>query len=149
MISIIIEKGGGIMKGQWSLILALVFALIVAMFSVLNVEEVKVRYFIGEAFVSIPLIIVIIASTLIGGLIVGAVGIVRVFSLQMENRQLKNKLEQMSATISDGSKTPDQESILLAGDLDETEEKKVEMKEEIQEEKQRTEIGEESKKENS
>jgi putative membrane protein len=146
MISIFIKKGGGIMKGQWSLILALVFALIVAMFSVLNVEEVKVRYFLGEAYVSIPLIIVIIASTLIGGLIVGAVGIVRVFSLQRENRQLKNKVEQMSTTATDGSQATDQESILLAEDLDETDVKKVELEDEIQEEKQGTEIDDESKK---
>ncbi|GAA0354788.1 LapA family protein [Bacillus horti] len=75
------------MKGQKTLILALVFALIVAIFSVLNVEAVAVNVLFTTAF--IPLIIVILASTLMGGLIIGAVGMFRQYSLHKENKILK------------------------------------------------------------
>jgi len=55
------------MKQQWSLILGFFFALVVAVFSVLNVESVPVDYAFGTA--SFPLIIVILASALAGGLV--------------------------------------------------------------------------------
>ena len=48
------------MKGQLNLILALVFTLFIASFSVLNVEPVPVNFLISAA--TIPLIIVIIGS---------------------------------------------------------------------------------------
>jgi putative membrane protein len=79
------------MKGQKLLIFALIFALIIAIFSVVNVEPVPVNFLFGQA--SIPLIIVIIASTLIGGLIVGAVGIFRQYSLQKEVKLLRKTVE--------------------------------------------------------
>jgi len=78
------------MRGQSSFILALIFALIVAIFSVINVESVRVNYLFGEAYV--PLILVILVSTLLGGMIVGAVGIFRQVSLTLENRALRKKL---------------------------------------------------------
>lgn len=79
------------MKGQKLLIFALIFALIIAIFSVVNVEAVPVNFLFGQA--SIPLIIVIIASTLIGGIIVGAVGIFRQYSLQKEVKLLRKTVE--------------------------------------------------------
>jgi putative membrane protein len=79
------------MRGQRLLIFALIFALIIAIFSVLNVEAVQVNYLFGKAF--IPLIIVIIASALTGGLIVGAVGIFRQYSLQREVKLLRNTIK--------------------------------------------------------
>jgi putative membrane protein len=79
------------MKGQKLLIFALIFALIIAIFSVVNVEPVPVNFLFGQA--SIPLIIVIITSTLIGGLIVGAVGIFRQYSLQKEVKLLRKTVE--------------------------------------------------------
>jgi putative membrane protein len=79
------------MRGQRLLIFALIFALIIAIFSVLNVDAVPVNYLFGEAF--IPLIIVIIASALTGGLIVGAVGIFRQYLLQKEVKLLRNAIK--------------------------------------------------------
>lgn len=79
------------MRGQRLLIFALIFALIIAIFSVLNVESVQVNYLFGKAL--IPLIIVIIASALTGGLIVGAVGIFRQYSLQREVKLLRNTIQ--------------------------------------------------------
>lgn len=89
------------MKFQWNLILALIFALIVAIFAVINVEPVTVNYVFGHAMW--PLILVILGSVLMGGLIVGFFGIVRIYilqrrvrSLQKENDKLKIQLEEQS-----------------------------------------------------
>nr|WP_070120849.1 lipopolysaccharide assembly protein LapA domain-containing protein [Bacillus marinisedimentorum] len=85
------------MKGQWALIMSLVFALIVALFAVINVEPVTVDYLFGTA--DWPLILVILGSALLGGLAVGSIGIVRVYRLQRkaksyesENNRLKEKI---------------------------------------------------------
>ncbi|WP_078545408.1 LapA family protein [Litchfieldia alkalitelluris] len=84
------------MKRQWSLILAFLFALIVAIFAVINVDPVEVNYLFGTA--QWPLILVIISSVLMGGFIVGAVGVFRYYSLsrkvrllEKENNALKTK----------------------------------------------------------
>jgi putative membrane protein len=79
------------MRGQRLLIFALIFALIISIFSVLNVDAVPVNYLFGEAL--IPLIIVIIASALTGGLIVGAVGIFRQYLLQKEVKLLRKTIK--------------------------------------------------------
>ncbi|GIP21211.1 lipopolysaccharide assembly LapA domain-containing protein [Paenibacillus sp. J22TS3] len=78
------------MKIQWSLIAALVFALITAIFAVINVEPVNVNLLFGT--VSIPLILLIIGCTLLGGIIVGAFGLYRSYLLDKENKKLKAEL---------------------------------------------------------
>lgn len=78
------------MKGQWNLILALLFTLLIAIFSVLNVESVLVNFMFVEAW--IPLIIVIISATLLGGLIIGSVGLYRQYLLQREIKLLKQTI---------------------------------------------------------
>jgi len=78
------------MKIQWSLILALVFALITAVFAVINVDPVQVNLLFGS--VSLPLILLILGSTLLGGIIVGAFGIYRGYRLQREVKGLHAKL---------------------------------------------------------
>ncbi|KGX93513.1 hypothetical protein N781_10795 [Pontibacillus halophilus JSM 076056 = DSM 19796] len=84
------------MKGQTNFILALVFALLVAVFAVINVDAVEVNYLfgIGQA----PLILVILVSVLMGGVIAGAVGAVRFYRLQREIRTLKQKLQEYEST---------------------------------------------------
>lgn len=78
------------MKMQWSLILALIFALITAVFAVINVDPVQVNLLFGS--VSLPLILLILGSTLLGGLIVGSFGIYRGYRLQREVKRLNAKL---------------------------------------------------------
>ncbi|HEX6923249.1 MAG TPA: lipopolysaccharide assembly protein LapA domain-containing protein [Bacillales bacterium] len=85
------------MRGQWGLLLGLVFALIVAIFAVINVEPVTVDYLFGTA--RWPLVIVILASALLGALVVGAVGIFRVIRLRWENRRLIKKNRQLEAEL--------------------------------------------------
>lgn len=77
------------MKFQWTLLMGFTFALIVAIFSVINVDPVTVNYFFGEA--KWPLILVILGSVLMGGLIVGLVGLYRMIVLQREVRALKKQ----------------------------------------------------------
>jgi lipopolysaccharide assembly protein A len=78
------------MKMQWTLIFALVFALITAVFAVINVGPVQVNYLFGSA--DIPLILVILGSTLLGGLITGLFGIIRQYRLQRRIKFLEAEL---------------------------------------------------------
>ncbi|AYV67307.1 DUF1049 domain-containing protein [Niallia circulans] len=83
------------MKFQWNMLLGIIFALIVAVFAVINVEPVSVNYLFGEG--DWPLILVILISVLLGGLIIGSAGIIRIYSLQRKIKTLekeKKALEQ-------------------------------------------------------
>lgn len=86
------------MKFQWTLISALVFALITAIFAVINVEQVQVNFLFTET--RLPLILVILTSTLLGGLIVGLFGIIRQYKQQRTIRQLQKALQEAEAKIS-------------------------------------------------
>ncbi|AGT33293.1 hypothetical protein M493_15385 [Geobacillus genomosp. 3] len=85
------------MKGQLNLLLALALALVVALLAVANVEQVTVRYFIGET--RLPLIIVIFGSAIVGGLVVGMLGWVRLFSLQRQLKAAEKKKEELAALL--------------------------------------------------
>lgn len=78
------------MKIQWSLILALIFALITAIFAVMNVNTVDINLFFGK--VSLPLILLILGCTLLGGIIVGSFGLYRGYRLQKEVKMLQAQL---------------------------------------------------------
>ncbi|MZQ85171.1 DUF1049 domain-containing protein [Paenibacillus sp. 5J-6] len=78
------------MKMQWILICALLFALITAVFAVVNVEPVLVNFIFAQT--STPLILVILTSTLLGGLIVGLFGMVRQYKLHRKVRHLEKQL---------------------------------------------------------
>lgn len=93
------------MKTQWFIILALVFALITAIFAVINVESVQVNFLFTTT--DTPLILVILASTLLGGLTVGLFGIFRQYRLQKQIRDLQKKLD----AIEDEHKQPPTKSI--------------------------------------
>lgn len=77
------------MKGQGLLISAFAFALVIAIFAVINVEQVEVNFLFAKT--STPLILVILASTLLGGLTVGLFGILRIFRLQRQVKALEKK----------------------------------------------------------
>ncbi|AZB43760.1 DUF1049 domain-containing protein [Bacillus sp. FJAT-42376] len=80
------------MKKQWSLLLVIFFALIVAVFAVLNVEPVEVDYLFGQS--QWPLILIVLGSVLIGALMAGFSGMSRIRSLRKENKMLKKELEE-------------------------------------------------------
>jgi uncharacterized integral membrane protein len=83
------------MKFQWALLFGFLFALIVAVFAVINVDNVTVNYLFGES--QWPLILVILGSVLMGGMIVGSVGLVRIYSLQRKVKILKKENEKLNA----------------------------------------------------
>ncbi|MEM5592164.1 lipopolysaccharide assembly protein LapA domain-containing protein [Niallia circulans] len=77
------------MKFQWNMLWGIIFALIVAVFAVINVEPVSVNYLFGEG--EWPLILVILISVLLGGLIIGSAGIIRIYSLQRKIKTLEKE----------------------------------------------------------
>lgn len=78
------------MKLQWSLILGLVFALITAIFAVINVDPVQVNLLFGHF--SIPLILLILGCTLLGGIIVGSYSIYLQYKTQKKIKGLQDQL---------------------------------------------------------
>ena len=84
------------MRGQWGLILAFIFALIVAVFSVINVNDVQVHYLFGVGHW--PLILVILVSAVLGAIIVGGPGIVRLIQLQHSLRQADRRIRELEKT---------------------------------------------------
>ncbi|MEW9500542.1 LapA family protein [Jeotgalibacillus marinus] len=87
------------MRFQWALIMGIIFALIVAIFAVINVNPVIVNFAFAQ--VELPLILVILGSVLMGGLIIGSVGLFRLFvtqrkikHLEVENENLNQQLAQ-------------------------------------------------------
>ncbi|WP_079530381.1 LapA family protein [Halobacillus hunanensis] len=83
------------MKGQTYIILALIFALVIAVFAVINVDPVQVNYLFGTG--EAPLILIIIISVLMGVLVTALAGAVRLFKLQRENRSLKHQLKKSTS----------------------------------------------------
>ncbi|MGC5771222.1 LapA family protein [Paenibacillus pabuli] len=84
------------MKMQWALIAGLVFALLTGIFAVINVDSVQVNLLFNT--VQIPLILLILGCTLIGGIIVGSYGIFRQYRLQRENKQLKLRISELETS---------------------------------------------------
>lgn len=80
------------LRFQWNLILGLLFALIVAIFAVVNVASVRVNFVFG--YTEIPLILIILGSALLGGLIVGMFGILRQYKQQRLIKKLEKEIEQ-------------------------------------------------------
>lgn len=97
------------MRGQTYIISALVFALIVAIFAVINGDAVTVNYLFGTG--QVPLILVILISTLLGGLITGAFGLFRLLKLQRTIRALQKENETLKGNTVDESSegAPDQD----------------------------------------
>jgi uncharacterized integral membrane protein len=84
------KEGDVEMKFQWSLLIGLIFAIIIAVFAVVNVDSVPVNYVFGSA--EWPLILVILGSALLGALLSGSVAIFRSFVLQRKVKQLEKEM---------------------------------------------------------
>ena len=85
------------MKLQWSLLLGLLFAIIIAIFAVYNVDAVPVNYVFDTA--EWPLILVILGSALLGALISGMIAMYRSFVLARKVKQLEKELKKKEASI--------------------------------------------------
>ena len=87
------------MKGQGVLISALVFALLIAIFAVINVDSVQVNFFFAKT--TLPLILVILVSTLLGGVTVGLLGLIRQIRMK---RTIKSLEKQLAAITSEAER---------------------------------------------
>ena len=85
------------MKFQWSLLIGLIFAVIVAIFAVVNVDSVPVNYVFGSA--EWPLILIILGSALLGALISGSVAIFRSFVLHRRIKHLEKEVAMKESLI--------------------------------------------------
>lgn len=83
------------MKSQGTLIAAFAFALVVAIFAVINVSSVEVNFLFAKT--STPLILVILVSTLLGGLSVGLFGMFKIFKLQRTIKTLEKRAAGLEA----------------------------------------------------
>ena len=81
------------MKGQTYVILSIVFVIIIAVFSVLNIDKVEVNYLFWSG--SSPLIFVILFSVLLGGVLTTAVGAKKYISIKRENTRLREMLRKL------------------------------------------------------
>lgn len=84
------------MKSQGMLISAFAFALVIAIFAVINVESVQVNFLFAKT--TTPLILVILVSTLLGGLTVGLFGMIRIFRLQRTMKALEKRAAELEAS---------------------------------------------------
>lgn len=82
------------MKGQTYVILALIFVIIISIFSVVNVSPVEVDYIFWQG--KTPLIFVILFSVLLGGLLTTAVGSMKYIGLRRENKKLTEQVNKLS-----------------------------------------------------
>ncbi|WKB36855.1 lipopolysaccharide assembly protein LapA domain-containing protein [Terrilactibacillus sp. S3-3] len=77
------------MKRQWALLFALVFILIIVLFSIANVDIVTVSFLVGKT--RMPLILVIVVSVLFGALIIGSVSYRKMIQLQRALQHSENE----------------------------------------------------------
>ncbi|MGM0897168.1 MAG: LapA family protein [Bacillota bacterium] len=78
------------MKMQWLLLLGLVFAILIAIFAVFNVDNVPVNYGFGEA--QWPLILVILVSAFLGFLLSTILAMTRTYQLKHKVKALQKEM---------------------------------------------------------
>ena len=78
------------MKFQWTILLGLLFAVLIAVFAVFNVDSVPVNYFFDTAM--IPLVLIILGSALLGAIISGFFAIYRSYRSGRRVKDLEKQL---------------------------------------------------------
>ncbi len=78
------------MKFQWTILVALLFAVLVAVFAVFNVDSVPVNFVFGTEM--IPLVLIILGSALLGALISGFFAIYKSYSTGRRVKDLQKQL---------------------------------------------------------
>lgn len=79
------------MKAQGYLIFGMLFALLIAVFAVVNGNDVEFNYIFGT--VKWPLVLIILGSAAIGGLAVGFFGVLKVVQLRNKVKRLEIDLK--------------------------------------------------------
>ena len=87
------------MKIQWTLVVGLIFAIIIAIFATVNVDSVQVNYVFGEA--RWPLILIILGSVLIGFIISFCFSVFRMYGSKKQTKALQKELEAAHVLINE------------------------------------------------
>lgn len=90
-------KGENYMKFQWNLLLGLLFAIIIAIFAVFNVDAVQVNYVFGKA--QWPLVLVILGAALLGAVVSGFVAMFLSFQSSRRIKELMKEMTTKELTI--------------------------------------------------
>ena len=87
------------MKIQWTLVIGLIFAIIIAIFATANVEKVPIDYVFGEAHW--PLILVILGSVLAGFIISFCFSAFRILSSKRAAKSVEKEFDQLRVIINE------------------------------------------------
>ena len=87
------------MKTQWSLVVALLFSLLVAIFAIVNNELVSVNFLFGS--VEISAVLLILGSAAAGAIIMTFLSLVRHVRVGFEVRDLKKKIKHLEEDLKD------------------------------------------------
>lgn len=85
------------LKNQWSILLGLLFAIIIAIFAVVNVNAVAVNYVFGQS--EWPLVLIILCSALLGALVSGFFAMFRSIQQNRRLKELRKQLDEKEMTI--------------------------------------------------
>ncbi len=85
------------MKTQWSLVVALLFSLLVAIFAIVNNELVPVNFLFGS--VEISAVLLILGSAAAGAIIMTFLSLVRHVRVGFEVRDLKKKIKHLEEDL--------------------------------------------------
>ena len=78
---------------QWRVLVGILFALVVAVFAVVNVHVEPINYVFGVAH--LPLVLIILGSALLGALALAVLGLMGRMKLATENRRLRREVAQL------------------------------------------------------
>lgn len=107
------------MRRQWNIVLLIALILVVVIFSVLNVEPVAINF--GFDIIQVPLVVVIIATLLIGVLI----AVILSTSVILKNKNEQKKLNRRYSDLEEKSRLEKEElNQLHKKEIDELKEKR-------------------------
>jgi lipopolysaccharide assembly protein A len=113
------------LKTQWSLVMALLFSLVVAIFAIVNNEMVPVNFLFGS--VEVSAVLLILGSAAAGAIIMTFLSLVRHVRVGFEVRDLKKKIKHLEEDLKDKKELlakaaeqvmPVEEVLSEAGDAD-------------------------------
>lgn len=76
---------------EFKFVISLIFAILVAIFAIQNAGNVEIRFFYGQFFISQA--VVILASTIVGAIIVFLLGLIKEIRKNMKIKQLSKEIE--------------------------------------------------------
>lgn len=85
------------MNVQWTWVLGILFSIVIAVFSIANIESVPVNYIFGTA--QWPLVLVILSSALLGAAISGFLAMFRAVMAKKHKNELVKEIAAKDATI--------------------------------------------------